>query len=128
MVDQKSFNHQSWHCSLVFLLLEDNILHVLFYNFHFQKIIQKVCLLLENLDLLRNLNIDFVFLLIFLIDIYSSWLFFWSLILIVEAVLHYLELISYYWNINFCVSYCKSSCTCRVSRLTTMLKWNQFHN
>ena len=39
-----------WDCNLLFLLLEDNKLSVMFYHLHFQKIIQKVCLLLENLD------------------------------------------------------------------------------
>ena len=42
---------------------------------------------------LTNLNIYLVFLLIFLIGIYSSQLFFWNQILIAQAVLHYLELI-----------------------------------
>ena len=54
------------------MLLEDNILHVMFYHFHFQKITQKVCLLLESLDQLSDLNIDFVHMFLDLTDIYSS--------------------------------------------------------
>ena len=56
----------------LFLLLEDNILCVLFYHPYFQTIKQKVYLLLENLDQLRNLNMGLVLLLILLVDIYSS--------------------------------------------------------
>ena len=41
LVDQRSFYHQSLHCSLLFLLLEDNNLNVMFYHFQFQKIIKK---------------------------------------------------------------------------------------
>ena len=38
---------------------------------HFQSIQQKVYILLENLDQLRNLNTDLFFLLILLVDIYK---------------------------------------------------------
>ena len=51
----------------------------------------KVSLVLENLDQLSNLNIDLVFLLIFLTDIYSSYLCVWILISIVEVIFYYLR-------------------------------------
>ena len=73
--------------SLLSLLLEDNIPNM-FLHFHLQKVIQKVYLLLENLHQLSDLNIDFV-LFLDLIDICFNC----SFNLIVEAVLHYLELI-----------------------------------
>ena len=45
---EKVFFHQSQRCNLLFQLLEDNILCVLFYQSHFQAIKQKVYLLLEK--------------------------------------------------------------------------------
>ena len=66
LFDQKSFVHQSEHYNFLFLQSEDNIVCVLFIVLHLQMIKQKVCLLLENLDQLVNLSIDF------LSDIYSS--------------------------------------------------------
>ena len=69
--DQKEFCRQSKHYSLLFLLLEDNILNVMFYHCHFQKATQTVYLLLENLDQLNDLNIGFVHIFLDLIDIYS---------------------------------------------------------
>ena len=50
----------------------------------------KVSLVLENLDQLSNLNIDLVFLLIILTDIYSSYLCVWILISIVAVIFYYL--------------------------------------
>ena len=50
LVDQKSFVHRSQHYHPLFLLVEDNILCVLFYLHYFQTIKEKVYLLLENLD------------------------------------------------------------------------------
>ena len=50
----------------------------------------KVSLVLENLDQLSNLNIDLVFLVIFLTDIYSSYLCIWILISIVAVIFYYL--------------------------------------
>ena len=44
-----------WDCSLLFLFLEDSILHVMFYHFHFQKMAQEDNLLLEKLDQLSDL-------------------------------------------------------------------------
>ena len=41
-------------------MLEGNIYYNFPNHFHFQMIKQKVCLLLENFDQLKNLNIDFV--------------------------------------------------------------------
>ena len=41
LVDQKRFYHQLLHYSLLFVLLEDNNLNVMFYHFQLQKIIQK---------------------------------------------------------------------------------------
>ena len=57
---------------ILFLILEDNILCVLFYLPHFQTIKQKVYLLLENLDQFWNINIDFVFMVKLLVDIGSN--------------------------------------------------------
>ena len=54
-------------------------------------ITQKACLLFKKLDQLNGLNIDFVFLLIFLIDIYSSYIYLY-LILIAETASNYPEL------------------------------------
>ena len=53
-------------------MLEENIACNLFDDHYFQTIKQKVYFLFENLDQLSNLNISFVFLLILLIDNYSS--------------------------------------------------------
>ena len=50
------------------LSMEDNIVCSLLVLLHLQMIKQKVYLLLENLDQLNNLNIGFIFMLIFLID------------------------------------------------------------
>ena len=50
----------------------------------------KVSLVLENLDQLSNLNIDLVFLVIFLTDIYSSYLCVSILISIVAVIFYYL--------------------------------------
>ena len=72
LADQKGFNHQSCNCSLLFLLLEDNILNEMFYHSHFQKIILKICLIFENLDELSDLNISFAHIFLEVIDIYSS--------------------------------------------------------
>ena len=49
-----------WSLILLFLVLEDNILNVMFYHFPFQKTMQKVYLLIENLEQLSDLKIDFV--------------------------------------------------------------------
>ena len=46
-----------WHCSLSFLLLEDNFLNVMFYHLYFQQAIQKINLFLENIDKLRDSKI-----------------------------------------------------------------------
>ena len=50
------------------LSMEDNIACNLLVVLHLQMLKQKVYLLLENLDQLNNLNIGFIFMLIFLID------------------------------------------------------------
>ena len=52
---------------------------------------QKVYLLHENLDLLNNVSIGFVFVLILFIDICSSYFFFENLIFIDFIVLHFLR-------------------------------------
>ena len=57
MVDQKSFA-----AFKLFLQSEDAIVCKFFFDIHFQIIKQKVYLLLEILDQLRNPNIDFFFL------------------------------------------------------------------
>ena len=72
LVDQKSFVLQSKHYNFLFLQSVDDIVCNLFLVLHIQMIKQKVYLLLENVDQLSNLNIEFAFLLILLIDIYSS--------------------------------------------------------
>ena len=54
--DQNNFGHWSWHCNLLFLLLEGNTLHVLFCLIHFQTITEKFCWLLEILDYSGNLD------------------------------------------------------------------------
>ena len=76
---KKSFYRQTWHYSLLFLLLEDNILNAMFYHFHLEKIIENVYLLtenvyllFENLDQLSDLNIGFVHMFLDLIDICSN--------------------------------------------------------
>ena len=61
--------HQSKHYILLFLLMEGNILCVLFYLPYFQTIKQNIYLLLEKLDQLRNPNTDFVFVMNLLTDI-----------------------------------------------------------
>ena len=53
-------------------MLEDNIVNVIFYHFHFQKVVQKTCLLLENVAQLSDLNLGFVHMFLDLIDNYSS--------------------------------------------------------
>ena len=60
LADQKSFFPLSKHYNLLFVQLEDNILCALVYRPHFRTIKQKN--LLENLDNLRNLNINLVIL------------------------------------------------------------------
>ena len=45
---KKNFFHQSEHCNLLFLLLEDNAACVLLFRPHFQIRKQKVYMLLEN--------------------------------------------------------------------------------
>ena len=72
LADQKSFSPQSECSNLLFALLEDNVLCLVFYNPHFQRIKQKVYLLLEKLDQLRNLSIGLALLLILLVYISSS--------------------------------------------------------
>ena len=57
LTDQKGFYYQIQCYSLLILLLEDTILNVMFHHFNLQKTIQKVCLLLENLDQLSDLSI-----------------------------------------------------------------------
>ena len=89
--DQNSCGCRLWHCSLLFLPLED-VLFVLFWLHYREKITRKVYLLLENLNISSNLNADFVPGLILLIDICSSWLLFWNLISIVPIALYCLEL------------------------------------
>ena len=44
--------------------MEDNVVCILFFVFHFQMVKQKVYLFLEHLDQLGNLNIDLLFCLI----------------------------------------------------------------
>ena len=66
------------------------VFYVYFWMFyHFHKIIQKVYLLLKNLDQLKDLNIGFAHIFLGLIDIYSNTFFFQNLILIVVIVLNY---------------------------------------
>ena len=118
MVDQKCFYHQSWHYSLLFLLLEDNILNLMFRHLHFRNKIQKVYLLLQNLDQVSNLSIDFAHMFFG-----SDWylfhvIFLLKQILIVEVILHYPELIKLLLEYNFFTPYCKSSWTCRISNNT----------
>ena len=60
-------------CNLLSLLLEKNMLHVLFAVHYPQVIKQKVYLFLESLVKSSNLNIGFTFLLTLLIDILVSW-------------------------------------------------------
>ena len=38
-----------WHCSLLFIILEDNFLNVMFYHLYFRQTIQKIHLFLENI-------------------------------------------------------------------------------
>ena len=71
LADQKSFFHQSQHCNLLLLQLEEDITFNLFNVHYLRTIKQKVYLLLENLDQLNNLSIGFVLILILLIDVYS---------------------------------------------------------
>ena len=52
------------------LSMEDNIVCNLLVVLHLQMLKQKVYLLLKNMDQLNNLNIGFIFMLIFLIDIF----------------------------------------------------------
>ena len=52
------FFHQAKYCSLLFLLLEKNILSVLFLLHYFQMIKQKNYSLPYNLGQLSNLSID----------------------------------------------------------------------
>ena len=52
------------------LSMEDNIACNLLVVLHLQMLKQKVYLLLKNMDQLNNLNIGFIFMLIFLIDIF----------------------------------------------------------
>ena len=47
-------------------------MNVMFYHFHFQKIMQKVYLVLENLDQLNHLNIGSAYKFLDLIDIFSN--------------------------------------------------------
>ena len=69
--DRKMFVHQSYHCSLSFLHLEENIDCNLFGMFCFEMIKQKLYLLPKKLDQLNNLSISFVVVLLLLIGIYS---------------------------------------------------------
>ena len=71
-IHQKRFFDQSKHYNLLFL--EWNIISFVTFIFvlHLQIVKQKVYLLLEKLDQLRNLKIDLLLLLILLLDIYSS--------------------------------------------------------
>ena len=71
LADQKGFYYQIQCYSLLILLLEDTILNVMFHHFNLQKTIQKVCLLLENLDQLSDLSI-FFHIFLYLIDVYFS--------------------------------------------------------
>ena len=52
------------------LSMEENIVSNLLVVLHLQMLKQKVYLLLKNMDQLNNLNIGFIFMLIFLIDIF----------------------------------------------------------
>ena len=66
------FIHQSQHCNLLFLQLEEKIAYSFFNASSLEMISQKVYLLIENLDQLTNLNIGFTFALSLLTDIYPS--------------------------------------------------------
>ena len=58
--------------SLLFSLLEENTLRVLFYGHYFQTMKHKVFLLPENYDQLSKLSVVFVSVLFLLVDIYFS--------------------------------------------------------
>ena len=68
---------------------------MILYRFHFQKITEKVYLIRENWDQLSDLNIDFGYMFLDLIDIYSDYLLFENQILTFVIILHYLELINF---------------------------------
>ena len=55
LAGQRNFLHQQQHCNFLFPWLEDNILCVLFYQFHFQMVKQDVYLLPKNVDQLDNI-------------------------------------------------------------------------
>ena len=76
--------------------------------FHFQMAKQSICLLLENMDQLGNLNIDFVFLLILLFDIYSGWLFFKT---------------RYSFSKKFCITLSWRKYNCFVSVIENVMAW-----
>ena len=90
--DQNSCGCRLWHCSFLFLPLEEDVLFALFWLHYPEKITRKFYWLLENLNISSNLNADFVPALILLIDICSSWFLFWNLISIVPIALYCLEL------------------------------------
>ena len=68
LLDHKNFFHQSQYYNLLFPQLVHNFLD----HFFLKMIKQKVYLLLENLDQLKNLNICFALDLFFWIDFYSN--------------------------------------------------------
>ena len=90
---QKCFFHLNQHCSLLYLLLENNTFCVLFYSHYVQMVKQKVNLLFENLDQLSNLNMGFMSVLLLLIDICFSSLFFYNLISFAVMGLYCVKLI-----------------------------------
>ena len=59
LADQKNFVHRSQHCNLLFLRLEDNISCDYLNHSHFQTLKRNAYLLLEKLDQLNNLNLNF---------------------------------------------------------------------
>ena len=74
LTEQKSFDHQSWCCSLLFPPSEENILCPLFWLHYPQVITKGFCFTSSKLgSILDTPNTCFVSLLILLIDICSWW-------------------------------------------------------
>ena len=90
----KTFSSSAITCSLLFLLLEEDILSMLFWLHYFQNLKQKGYSLQKSMDHLNNLNIFFCApALILSIDIYSSQMSVWNLISVALVALYYLHLI-----------------------------------
>ena len=110
--------HQLWYFNLLFLLLEYNRLCVLFHLYYFQIIIQKVYLLIENLDLSSNLNTGF-----------ERVLLFWLVFIPVNcAFKSWYQCLYWFCFILSWVTTAAKSFESLIRQFFTRLPWNLFRN